>query len=166
MAKSRMFVNPNGRVRIWEWEPDERTYDQDGQLLQPNWMEIREKMDLDTRGKVTGSMIKVGADAAGQTQVDFDLAANQKATLLYNILAWGGPDLEDDDGRPLSINEQTVGQLDPDQPLVGKVMDEIARRNPVRKSPSPKSPTTNGSMSAIAPATLAGSAEVIAEILT
>lgn len=101
-----MFVDPNEKVPI-----------SDGK----NTIYIRAKMSVGVRAKVEDAI----AMADGGTAKN--IGSYILALLENNILAWEGPDFE---GVPCTV--ENIRRLDPDDPLVQKVRDEIARRNAPR----------------------------------
>jgi hypothetical protein len=69
--------------------------------------------------------------------------AHQIALLHHNILSWEGPKFA---GVPCT--QSNIDRLDPDEDLVAFTLAEIGRRNPVKKSPDPKSAGASGSSAA------------------
>jgi len=90
---------------------------------------IRPKMDFGTKQKVIGAATKIiqgqkakrGKDA--QT-VDIDVGAYNMALLTHNILGWQGPSF-----ASVSCTPSNIAMLDQDEPLVGRVLQEINDRN-------------------------------------
>lgn len=146
---SRMFIDASKRVPITEFERG-TVLDDDGNPLEPNVVYIRPRMDVGTKNKVTGAMLKMGGG-----EVEIDLGANLTALLVHNILGWDGPDFRDEHGRPLPVTEERIRQLDPSEPLVERVINEISERNKPKASPNPKSAAPNGSTSDGVPSSLA-----------
>ena len=93
----------------------------------PNIIYIKPKMDVRTRNEVIGSGSRVAVQE-GVADVNFDVGGYQTALLVNNIVRWEGPAF---DG--VACTPEAIGSLDPDEPLVEKVLDEIARRNPQKK---------------------------------
>lgn len=129
MKKRKFFVSDE-LVAIREFE--EAVYDDDGNELAPNIIFIKEKMDVATRHKVAGSMFKVSGNK--DIEVEIDIAANRMALLVNNIVRWSGPDFDE-----VPCRAETIGKLDPDEPFVKRVIEEIAERNKPQESPDPKS---------------------------
>ena len=92
---------------------------------------IKPKMDVATKGRVTSELLTLGAD---QKTVEFRAGANEMALLVHNIVRWAGPEL---DGVPCDAAH--IRQLDPTEPHITRVLDEIAQRNKAPASPNPKS---------------------------
>lgn len=101
---------------------------------------IRPKMDYGTRQRVLGSAAKLIQGKAGNRKqrraaaaakkrsdandVQFDIGAYQIALLAHNILAWQGPAFAGHACVAASIET-----LNPDEPLVQRVLQEISDRN-------------------------------------
>ena len=135
---SRYFVT-DAPVAVPEFDPSEVISD-----TPPNVIYIRAKMDMQTKAKVTSELFTLGKD---NTSVEARLGANELALLIHNIVRWEGPDLG---GIPCT--PETIRTLDPSEPHLVKVLDEIARRNRSKEGPSPKSATagTSGNAGAAA----------------
>lgn len=129
-----MFINPANRVAV----SDEKG----------NTVWIRAKMDVATKGVVQDEIAAVGTGDADS--VEIHTGSYNTALLVHNILDWEGPAFVDEGGRPVRCTPQHIKRLDPDEPLVDKVLEEIQRRNLRPESPDPNSPTTDGSTSATA----------------
>jgi hypothetical protein len=99
---------------------------------------IRPKMDIATKGRVQNDLVGLATDGT----VEFRAGANETALLVHNIVRWSGPDL---DSVPCDADH--IRQLDPTEPHITKVLDEIARRNKPPESGNPKSAAGNGSPS-------------------
>lgn len=102
----------------------------------PNVIWIKPRMDMATKGAVQSDLVTLGAD--GQT-AEFRLGANETALLVHNIVRWSGPDL---DGVP--CDAEHIRRLDPTEPHIARVLEEIARRNKKPVSPNPKSAAADG----------------------
>lgn len=106
-----------------------------------NTIYIRPKMDYGTRSQVLGAAADARLDDKGNAKTaTVNVGRYQNALLVNNILDWDGPAFTDMACTPVNIL-----RLDPDEPLVVKVLEEIATRNPQRQAPNPKSRTTSGS---------------------
>ena len=127
---SRYFVN-DPPVAIPEWDGDSVISE-----TRPNVIYIRSRMDVETRGKVSSELVSM--DAAGRN-VEMHLGQNQTALLIHNIVRWGGPDF---DGVPCDAAH--IRTLDPTEPHIERVLEEIDRRNTKKVAPSPKPPTESG----------------------
>ena len=99
-----------------------------------NVIYIKPKMDYATLTKVRSAV--VGAKGAGASmEIGFDLAAANLALLTNNIVRWSGPDFDS-----MPCNAENIGRIDPDDPLLDKVLTEINERNPQgQKSPNASS---------------------------
>jgi hypothetical protein len=112
----------------------------------PNIIWIRARMDVATSGKVANELVKVGGDNAPE----YHLGAQQVALLIHNIMQWEGPDF---DGVPCT--PERIRTLDPNEPHIVKVLEEIAERNKPRASPNAKSAGANTSTTNGAPGSIA-----------
>lgn len=112
-----------------------------------NTVYIRPKMPFGVQQKVVSAMTQMRADADAMNGVDatLDWGAYNMALMRYNILGWEGPAFQDEAGRPVPCTPANIERLDPDEPLVDKVLEEIQRRNTKQASPDPNSPTPTGS---------------------
>lgn len=127
-----MIIDPNERVPV----SDE----------QGNVIYIRPKMDLATRTAALDELLEVdGRDPQNPALRTVRVGMYNLILLRHNILAWEGPAFRYSDGRAIPCTPETIGQLDPDEPLVQRVLAEIDRRNRRPTSPDPKSPTGPGS---------------------
>jgi hypothetical protein len=137
---SRFFVT-DPPVAIYEFNPAEVVSDK-----APNIIWIRARMDVQTRGKVSSELVKIGKNGEG---IEGHLGDNEMALLLHNIVRWEGPDFVDEaTGQPVPCTPERIRTLDTADPFIARVVDEIGERNQKRKSPNPKSVTASGSMSA------------------
>lgn len=101
---------------------------------------IRTKMDYGTRQRVIGAMVKAERKSektvrgkkgktAAVPEMGFDVAAYQIALLTHNILEWRGPSF-----AGVACSPANIERLDPDEPLVKAVLEEIGERNPPAES--------------------------------
>lgn len=102
----------------------------------PNVIYIKAKMDVATDAKVKSELVKMAGD---NKTMEMHLGENQLALLIHNIVRWEGPDLSSVPCTPESIRK-----LDPTEPHIVLVLDEIAKRNARKVAPNPKSPTASG----------------------
>jgi hypothetical protein len=123
------------RIPIVEFDPSEVISN-----TPPRTIWIRAKMNVGVRNRVTGKMVKFGPNGK---EVELDLGENLNALLEENILAWEGGDF---DGVPCT--KENIRKLDPTDPFIDRVADEIAKRNKPKESPDPKEVTPASSMSA------------------
>ena len=116
---------------------------------------IRPAMDYGTKQRVIGSAAKLEKVKAGgnrkqrraakargekqETSMEFDVGAYQIALLNHNVLGWQGPSFKDVPCTPGNIET-----LNPNEPLVKVVLDEIGERNadPDDEDDDPKELTT------------------------
>lgn len=124
-------------VPVWEFDPAETLSD-----VQPNVIWIKSKMDVATAGKVQSELFTFNKEGGG---MEAHVGENQTALLIHNIVRWEGPDLG---GVPCT--PEKIRTLDPNEPHIAAVLEEIAGRNKKRASPNPKLPaSTNGATSGI-----------------
>ena len=138
---SRFFVT-DAPVAIREFDETEVVSDKP-----PNVVWIRARMDVATRGKVSGDLLKLGENGQG---LEGHLGNNNLALLLHNIIRWEGPDFVDEMGRPIPCSPENIKKLDTNDPFIERILDEIGERNQKRASPNPKSSTANGFTNATA----------------
>jgi len=125
-----MFIDPNERIPISEFDPDQVISDEP-----PNVIYIRPKMDYATSRKVGAAGITLGTN--GKETIN-DVSEILIANLTQNIVGWSGPLF---DGVPCTA--ENIRRLNPDEPLIEKVIEEITRRN-TKPSPNPKLADTSG----------------------
>lgn len=113
-----MFINPAARV------PVEHTGD-DGET---NTIYVRAKMDVDTLTRVKVEFNQINGENARLT-----LGAYQLALLRHNIVGWEGPAFQD-----VPCTRQHIGRLDPDEPLVQRVLEKIEQLNPPPRTEDPE----------------------------
>lgn len=99
-------------------------------------MFIRPVMDFGTRQKVIGSAAKVTPKKADKrksraerkkeaaTDMAIDVGAYQFALLFHNLIGWQGPSFVN-----VPLTQGNVERLNPTDPLVAKVLEEIGERN-------------------------------------
>jgi len=132
-----MFIDRNARVGV----SDE----------QGNVIYVREKMDVKTKGLVSDALASLSSDVmdgSGEGDIALRLGSHNCVLLVHNIVAWEGPAFVDARGRAIPCTREWIERLDPDEPLVDKVLGEINTRNVRPESPDPNSPTPGGSMNA------------------
>jgi hypothetical protein len=118
-----MFVDPNARVPVT-----------DGQ----NTIYIKARMDIDTRAAVQNEVRAAENEVTEETVVSH-IGSYRRAMLLHNIVAWEGPAFA---GIPCT--RENIGRLDPQEPLIVKVAQEIGRQNAPREAPDPNAVTPSG----------------------
>lgn len=110
-----MFVDPNERVPVTVGE---------------NTVSIRAKMNAAITAKVNDEFSLI----AGQNEGLGGMGSYSLALLVHNIVAWEGPDFVDAGGKPIPCTRANIERLDPDDPLVEAVREEIGRRNQRRRA--------------------------------
>lgn len=91
-----------------------------------NYMYIRPKMSYAQREKAEDAVRELSATQEGMQEVKVTVGAYRIALLHINLLGWEGPAFQG-----VKFTPQNVDRLDPDEPLLDKVMEEIATRNPL-----------------------------------
>jgi hypothetical protein len=100
---------------------------------------IRPKMDFGTKNCCMDALAAIGREN-GETEMAVHLGAYQVALMAENILAWRGPAFV---GVPCTA--ANIAKLDPDEPLVELVLEEIVARNPLNKgTPAEKKDAMSG----------------------
>lgn len=120
-----------------------------------NVIYIKPKMDYATITRVRSAVVAARSDnGAANLRINLDLVAANLALLVNNIVRWSGPDFDN-----MPCTEENIGRIDPDDPLLDKVLAEINKRNPQGgKSPNESSASgKNGSMPTLAPTKQAAS---------
>ena len=121
-----MFINPSQTVEI---EDVRETGDK---------MTIKARMDFDSYALVEDKMMRLrlnqtkgNVKKAAEMQIDAHMttSAQQKALLQENVKAWSGPSFVDGREKPIPCTRANVGMLNPVDPFVIQVLEEIDRRN-------------------------------------
>lgn len=154
---SRLFVTDQP-VAVWEFDPAEVISE-----TPPSVVYIRARMDYATDAKVKSELFTLGKDSA---TVEARLGENTLALLKHNIVRWEGPLFVDDAGRPISCTPENIGKIDPQDPFIARVAEEIARRNARKAGPSPKSATASTSESAGVPASNQNNESISVQLAT
>jgi hypothetical protein len=92
-----------------------------------NTISVRPKMDLGTKNRCMDALAAIGREN-GETEMAVHLGAYQVALMVENIVSWRGPAFV---GVPCT--PANIAKLDPDEPLVELVLEEIVARNPLQK---------------------------------
>jgi hypothetical protein len=124
---SRFHIDPNERVDIIEFDPDELVSD-----ASPNVITIRARMSVDIAGRVSSELARMGAD----NKAEIRLGEHTTALLLHNIVGWRGPDFDDLPCTPENIRALPAANSDP---FIEKVVNAIGERNRKRESPNARS---------------------------
>jgi hypothetical protein len=127
---SRYFVT-DAPVPVYEFDASEVISD-----TPPNVIYIKAKMDVATDARVKSELLKLGSD---NKTMESHLGENAVALLIHNIVKWEGPDFIDAQGRPIPCDAAHIRTLDPNEPHIALVLEEITRRNARVEGPSPKS---------------------------
>ena len=90
------------------------------------WVMIKPKMSVGDRGLLSDRIMSVNT-AGGKTDVDVKAGQYLQAMLEVNIVDWH---MSDDEGNLIPFKKELIASLDPDSPLIDKVLAEIAERNP------------------------------------
>lgn len=91
------------------------------------WIEIKGKMSVGDRGRLTDAIMKVSAGGDGQADINMRAGQYVQAMLEAGIVGW---QLLDEAGQPVAFRRELIAELDPDDALVDAVLLEITRRNP------------------------------------
>jgi len=106
----------------------------------PDTISIRPKMDFSTKNACMDALAAISQGDDGKANVAMHLGAYQLALLRHNIVAWSGPSFVG-----VACTPENIDKLDPDEPLVEQVLEEIGRRNPLSKeTATEKKDGTNG----------------------
>jgi hypothetical protein len=124
-------------VDVSEFDPTEVISD-----VTPRVITIRAKMNYAQDAAVKGAIVQIGPDGK---QVEFNAGNSMLALLVQNIVRWRGGDLE---GVPCT--REHIEQLDPNDPFIDRVANEIGVRNRRREGFDPNGRTTNGAAPSMA----------------
>jgi hypothetical protein len=124
---SRFHIDPNERVDVIEFEPDDLVSD-----ARPNVITIRARMSVDIAGRVSSELARMGAD----NKAEIRLGEHTTALLLHNIVGWRGPDFDELPCTPENIRALPSASSDP---FIEKVVNAIGERNKRRESPNARS---------------------------
>jgi hypothetical protein len=121
----------------------------DGEGDQKHTIFIRPKMDFGTKTLVIEELYSLNEQAEGSIH----LGRHRLALMKHNVVAWDGPDFT---GVPCTPD--TICKLDPDDPLVERVLEEIATRNPVLSKEAAKTNEKNSTTAGVPGSTDAANA--------
>src|SRR5262245_61008598 len=119
---SRYFVT-DPPVAVAEFDPSAVISD-----TPPNVIYITATMDVANDAKVKHELAKMTDD---NKTVELHPGEYQLALLIHNIVRWEGPDLSS-----VPCDAAHIRMLDPTEPHIVLVLDEIARRNARKTSPN------------------------------
>lgn len=91
------------------------------------WIEIKAKLSVADRGRLTDTIMSVNTGSGGQADVQMHAGQYLAAMLVAGIADWR---LLDDAGQPVPFRRELIAELDPDDALVDKALSEITARNP------------------------------------
>lgn len=126
---ARYFVT-DAPVAIPEFDPSEVISN-----TPPNVIYIKPKMDYATKAKTTSELFTLDKES----QIELHAGSSQMALLVHNIVKWEGPDLG---GVPCT--EENIRKMDPTEPHLEKVLEEIAKRNKVPNDRKASASTSAG----------------------
>jgi hypothetical protein len=92
------------------------------------WIEIKAKLSVGDRGRLTDAVMSVSSGNDGQADVALHAGQYQLALLQAAVCDWR---LKDEDGGFVPFNRERIADLDMDDALVDKALGEIAARNPL-----------------------------------
>jgi hypothetical protein len=91
------------------------------------WIEIKPKMSVGDRGRLTDAIMRVSQGGGGEAAIDMKAGQYIGAMLEAGIVNWL---LLDEGGQTVPFKRELIAELDPDDPLVDKALLEITQRNP------------------------------------
>ena len=102
-------------------------------------VQIKRKMGYGDTQRLKDEFFRIEAKN-GETTQTFQLHQQNTALLKANIVAWS---FIDDRGKPVSVSDENIEQLDPDSDVADLVLAAIAAQNPGKtdasEAPDPKS---------------------------
>jgi hypothetical protein len=117
----KYFVD-SAPVAVPEWDDDPNIISD----RPPNVIYILPKMSVEIKGRVSSEMFGLTKD----NQMEARLGQNELALLIHNIVRWEGPDLSS-----VPCTRANISRLDPTEPHIARVLEEIAQRNKSPKAP-------------------------------
>lgn len=109
------------------------------------WIAIKPKLGVADRQRLTDAVVVMDRSRSdvdkGEVQLDLRLGQFLTALLQIGVVGWrlfkrdeAGEIARGEDGQPVEVpyDPDLVPYLDPDDPLVDRVLQELARRNPTR----------------------------------
>ncbi len=88
------------------------------------WIAVKPKLSLGERNLLTGSMMAVDQKTR---EMGMKMDRYLQMILDMSIVDWR---LLDGDGEPIPFSKSLIVDLDPDDPLVDKVLEKIGELNP------------------------------------
>lgn len=108
----------------------------------PNTIHVRARMDFGVYSAFMDDLLSISGPKLNLAQ---HIGALNVALMTHNISSWEGPGFLGPDGKPMPVTPESIRHLDPDDPLVLRVLAEVQDRNPLfRPSPTPKVDTSVG----------------------
>lgn len=93
-----------------------------------DWVEIKPRMSRGDKDAIAGALYQTRHDG-DELVVSGNVMRRETLLLVHNVVGWN---LTDEQDNTLQINAENIERLDPDDPLIDKVLGEIAERNPTR----------------------------------
>lgn len=90
------------------------------------WIEIKAALSVREQNRVKDALLVMRGDAADERMVQ--IGASNQALLEAAVVGWC---LNDEDGQAVPFKRALIGELDPEDELVDKVLGEIATRFPL-----------------------------------
>jgi hypothetical protein len=117
-------------------EPDRPLAEQDVIYIRPKMSYGVKQRLISKAAQISMSQGSIGGNGKSTPNMEaaVDVGAYQLALLTFNVVRWGGPNF-----NGVLCIEANIERLDPDQPLVVKVLEEIEARNGSKPSPNPVS---------------------------
>jgi len=98
------------------------------ELDEKYWVDIKRKMSYGDQQRLVASFMRLQNQVKKDPEVEIDLQMGNITLMLINIKKWN---LDDADGKIVSINEKNINSLSID--TAEKILDEINERNPSPK---------------------------------
>lgn len=103
---------------------------------------IKPKMDFGTKQIVQDAVRKMTTTGDGQMLTEIEIGAGNTALLHHNVVRWQGPGFQ-----AMPCTPENIDRLDPDLPLLERVLEEINARNAPKEKDDPNSQTKSTSES-------------------
>jgi hypothetical protein len=95
-----------------------------------NIIYIKPKMGYGSKKRVESALVYVS-----DVESHYDLGKYNMVLLRENIISWEGPLFVDEQRRPLKYKPDLLENVEPDHPLLDKVLEEINTRNKRKEEP-------------------------------
>lgn len=123
-----IFINPSATIPVT-----------DGQ----NTIHVRSRIDFQTYAKIEESLMKLEMTTSKASQngtakdgddgvtigARYTRSGQSLAVLQECVMGWEGPLFSDARGQPVPCTRKAIAMLDPNHPLVKKVLEELDQRN-------------------------------------